>query len=196
MTSANLLGIARGAVDAEETRATEYSIRASAGCHPSMPHKRGELTDPLLSVVMPVYTSARRSRRSSRGYSPSRCARVVVVDDGSRDGTPEILRGSGPARLQTRDAAREEARGPRCAAASPKRHGDIVAIRTPFRVLAEEFPSLIEPISGYADVVYGSRFLGTPPRVHVSHYVGNRLLTLITNTSTTRCSSDIETSAR
>ena len=61
--------------------------------------------------------------------------------------------------------------------------GDIVVIQdADLEYSPEEFPSLIEPIcQGYADVVYGSRFLGRHRAFMFSHYVGNRLLTLVTN---------------
>jgi len=58
-----------------------------------------------------------------------------------------------------------------------------------------EYPRLLEPIlDGRADVVYGSRFLGGPQRVHLLwHYVGNKFLTLFSNMVTNLNLSDMET---
>ena len=162
-----------------------------------MTHKRGELTNPLLSVVMPVF-----NERETIGEIVARVLAVplrielVVVDDGSSDGTPAILR-----ELQQQHGfklivqPRNEGKGAALRRGFTETTGDIVAIQdADLEYSPEEFPSLIEPIcQGFADVVYGSRFLGRHRAFMFSHYLGNRLLTLVTNVLYDTMLSDMET---
>ena len=162
-----------------------------------MPHKRGELTNPLLSVVMPVF-----NERETIGEIVARVLAVklrvelIVVDDGSNDGTAEILRD-----IQRRHSftlvvqPKNEGKGAALRRGFAEATGDIIAIQdADLEYSPEEFPSLIEPIcQGYADVVYGSRFLGRHRAFMFSHYMGNRLLTLVTNVLYDTMLSDMET---
>src|SRR5215472_17491954 len=121
------------------------------------------LKDPLLSVVMPVYNERTTIDEIIRRVLAVRLRiQLIVVDDGSKDGTGEVLD-----RLQQElkftllrqtNAGKGAALRRGFAAAT----GDIVVIQdADLEYSPEEFPQLIELIcQGKADVVYGSRFLG------------------------------------
>jgi glycosyltransferase involved in cell wall biosynthesis len=162
-----------------------------------MPGLRGVLTDPLLSVVMPVY--------NERGTIEEMIARVVavpgirieliVVDDGSKDGTsqmlPDLQKKYGFKLLQKANGGKGSAlrRG------FQEVTGDLVVIQdADMEYSPEEFPDLIELIcQGRADVVYGSRFLGRRRVFLFTHYLGNCLLTFLTNVLYNTMLTDMET---
>jgi glycosyltransferase involved in cell wall biosynthesis len=122
---------------------------------------------------------------------------MVVVDDGSSDGTRELLRALAEA-PDLRLAFHEQNRG-KCAALATGfklARGDIVLVQdADLEYDPADYPSLIDPIlQGHADAVFGSRFLGGPHRVlFFYHYVGNRLITLLSNMTTGLNLTDIET---
>ncbi len=161
-----------------------------------------------VSVVMPVF-----NERNTIEEILDRVARVnidkeiVVVDDGSTDGTREILQ-----KLQ--DELREKSAVERTSAIriffQDKNRGKGAALRRGFReargevVIVQdadleydpkEYPVLLEPIErGLADVVYGSRFLGGPHRVlFFWHSVANKVLTTLSNMFTDLNLSDVWT---
>jgi glycosyltransferase involved in cell wall biosynthesis len=122
---------------------------------------------------------------------------VIVVDDGSTDGTPGILE-----RWAERDGVvvvRQPNRGKGAAirAGIPHVDGDIVVIQdADMEYDPAEVPALIEPIErGVADVVFGSRLAGgRPQRAYLFwHLVGNRFLSLLTNVLFNTTLSDMET---
>jgi len=122
---------------------------------------------------------------------------IVVVDDGSTDGTPRVLEdwaGRDGVRL-----VRQENRGKGAAirAAIPLLDGDITVIQdADMEYDPADVPALIEPIMrGSADVVFGSRLSGgRPQRAYLFwHLVGNRFLSLLTNVLYNTTLSDMET---
>jgi len=155
------------------------------------------LVDPKLSVVMPVY-----NERNTIGEIIGRVMRVplrielIVVDDGSKDGTRDLL-----ASLQQQHGftliLQPENRGKGAALRRGFEAvtGDLVIIQdADLEYSPEEYPDLIQLIcQGRADVVYGSRFLGRHRVFLFTHYAGNRLLTLITNILYNTMLSDMET---
>jgi glycosyltransferase involved in cell wall biosynthesis len=158
---------------------------------------RGKLTDPLLSVVMPAYNEEATIEEIVRRVLavPLR-TELIVVDDGSKDGTREIL-----GRLQAEHGfklllqPRNQGKGAALRRGFSEVTGDLVIIQdADLEYSPEEFPQLIELIcQGRADVVYGSRFLGRHRVFLYTHYLGNRLLTFLTNVMYNTMLTDMET---
>jgi glycosyltransferase involved in cell wall biosynthesis len=157
----------------------------------------GVLADPLLSVVVPVYNERSTVAEIVRRVLavPLRI-QLIVVDDGSTDGTREIL-----SDLQRETGftlvLQPENRGKGAALRRgfEEVKGDLVVIQdADLEYSPEEFPSLIDLIcQGRADVVYGSRFLGRHRVFMFSHYLGNRIVTLLTNVLYNTMLTDMET---
>jgi glycosyltransferase involved in cell wall biosynthesis len=156
-----------------------------------------KLTNPLLSVVMPVY-----NERDTIGEIIGRVLAVplrielIVVDDGSADGTREELQ-----TLQRQHGFKLILQPANAGKGSALRTGfahitgDIVLIQdADLEYSPEEYPDLIELIcAGRADVVYGSRFLGRHRVFLFTHYLGNKVLTFITNVLYNTILTDMET---
>jgi glycosyltransferase involved in cell wall biosynthesis len=162
-----------------------------------MSRLQGQLTNPLLSVVMPAYNEEATIEEMIRRVVavPVR-TELIIIDDGSKDGTREIL-----SRLATELPIKvifQPANGGKGAALRrgfQEVTGEIVVIQdADLEYSPEEFPELIELIcQGRADVVYGSRFLGRHRVFMFTHYVGNRIVTLLTNVLYNTMLTDMET---
>ena len=151
-----------------------------------------------LSVVIPVYNEVRTVRKLlERVRDVPLWLEVIVVDDGSTDGTRDVLpelEGT----LIDRLVLHEENRGKGAALRTGFAHatGDVVVVQdADMEYDPHEFPMLLHQIlDGRADAVYGSRFLGGPHRVlFFWHSVGNRFLTLLSNMLTDLNLTDMET---
>jgi glycosyltransferase involved in cell wall biosynthesis len=162
-----------------------------------MSRLKGVLSNPLLSVVMPVFNE----RTTIEEIIPRVLAvpvriELIVVDDGSTDGTRDLLTA-----LQKQHNFKlifQPANGGKGAALRRGFQdvtGDLVVIQdADLEYSPEELPDLIELIcKGRADVVYGSRFLGRHRVFLFTHYLGNRLLTSITNLLYNTMLTDMET---
>ena len=158
---------------------------------------RGILTDPLLSVVMPVYNErATIEEIIGRVFGQPVRVQLIVVDDGSTDGTRDVL-----TRLQQQRGfrlifqERNQGKGAALRRGFAEVAGDIVVIQdADLEYSPEEYPELIELIcQGRADVVYGSRFIGRHRVFLFSHYLGNVLLTFVTNVLYNTMLTDMET---
>lgn len=155
-----------------------------------------------LSVVIPVYneekTVADILERVRAVELPGLEQEIVVVNDASTDGTAEILAGldgSGGVRVLTHPENR--GKGAALATGFAAATGDVVLIQdADLEYDPNEYGKLVRPIlDGHADVVYGSRFMGSDAHrvLYFWHYMGNRFLTVLSNAFTNLNLSDMET---
>ena len=153
--------------------------------------------DPLLSVVMPVFNERNTIEEIIQRVLAVRMRiQLIVVDDVSTDGTTEILE-----RLQKEHGflllrqPRNGGKGAALRRGFQAVTGDLVLIQdADLEYSPEEYPLLTELIvAGRADVVYGSRFLGRHRVFLLTHYMGNRLLTMIANILYNTMLTDMET---
>src|SRR5450432_870781 len=153
-----------------------------------------------LSVVIPCYNECETIEAivsAVRAVSLPEIE-IIVVDDFSTDGTTEILKEK-LAAVVDRIIFHPENRGKGAALRSGFEAvtGDIVLIQdADLEYDPQEYPLLLEPIlSGKADVVYGSRFVGGRAHrvVYFWHMIGNRFLTLLSNMLTNLNLTDMET---
>jgi glycosyltransferase involved in cell wall biosynthesis len=154
----------------------------------------------LLSVVVPCFNEKDTVRELlGRVRRAPYEKEILVIDDGSTDGTRAILEEEAERDGDLRLYFHERNRGKGAALSTGFKHakGKVVIVQdADLEYDPAEYPRLVEPIrQDKADVVYGSRFLGGgPTRVHLFwHYVGNRLLTLVSNMFTNINLSDMET---
>lgn len=151
-----------------------------------------------LSVVIPVYNEADTITEVIRRVRDTPYdVEVIVVDDGSTDGTPDRLLALADADdlcLLRHDT--NLGKGAALRTGFARVTGDVVVIQdADLEYDPRDYGKLLEPIlDGRADVVYGSRFLGGPHRVlFFWHSVGNKFLTLISNAVTNLNLTDMET---
>jgi glycosyltransferase involved in cell wall biosynthesis len=153
-----------------------------------------------LSVVMPVYNERATLRDVvGRVLAVPLDVELICVDDGSRDGSREILGELQAEHPQIRVLLQPKniGKGAALRRGVQESTGDYVVIQdADLEYDPAEYPLLLGPlIQGKADVVYGSRFLGSGPHrvLYFWHSVGNSLLTLLSNALTNMNMTDMET---
>jgi len=153
-----------------------------------------------LSVIIPCYNEKDLLPEliSLVRRSPVEDKEIILVDDGSNDGTTELIKAGLEKEVDKVVYHRwNQGKGAAIRSGLECATGEMVIIQdADLEYDPNEYPKLIAPIvQGKADVVYGSRFSGGGPhRVHLFwHYVGNRLLTLLSNMFSNLNLTDMET---
>ena len=152
-----------------------------------------------ISVVIPVFNEVKTiGEIVQRVLAQEIVYEIIIVDDGSIDGTREKLLEIGKLNDRIRIIYQGENRGKGAALRRgfDEVTGEIIIIQdADLEYDPREYPQLLAPIlDGRADVVYGSRFLGGPHRVlYFWHYLGNRFLTFLSNALTNINLTDMET---
>jgi glycosyltransferase involved in cell wall biosynthesis len=151
-----------------------------------------------LSVIMPVYNEAGTIQKIlDRVIATGLTYEIILVDDGSRDGTRDILAGlDGRKNIHIIFHEKNKGKGAAVRTGIAAATGDVILIQdADLEYSPQDYPMLLKPIQeGLSDVVYGSRFLGGPRRaVMFWHMIANKLLTLTTNLLYNTILSDMET---
>ena len=151
-----------------------------------------------LSVVIPVYNEKRTLSELIRRVEAVKLEKeIIIVDDASTDGTRDLLKKyEEQERFKVIYQSKNTGKGSALRAGFDKAEGEIIIVQdADLEYDPKEYPILIEPIlDGRADVVYGSRFQGGTHRVFFFwHYVGNKVLTTLSNMCTNLCLTDMET---
>ena len=157
------------------------------------------IEDPFLSIVIPVYNEREWVEELVRRVQLQDFRKeLILVDDGSTDGTRDILPRIQQAWDNVRVLMHEQNQGKGAALRTgfQAARGDIIVIQdADLEYDPGDYPLLLTPIiDGRADVVYGSRFLGGPHRVlNFHHYIANQGLTFLSNALTNLNLTDMET---
>ncbi|HKB88289.1 MAG TPA: glycosyltransferase family 2 protein [Patescibacteria group bacterium] len=154
-----------------------------------------------LSIIVPAYneaaTIAKTLRRVLKIKIKGIKTEIVIVDDGSKDKTLAAIKNIKNKRISLISKRKNEGKGAAIKSALKKVTGDVITIQdADLEYNPDEIKKMIAPIvNGDADVVYGSRFIGSEPhRVLLFwHMIGNKILTLFCNMVTNLNLTDMET---
>lgn len=151
-----------------------------------------------ITILMPVYNEIHTLEEILKRVKAQNVAdEILLVDDGSIDGTRELLKD-----LDGEDSVRvilhekNQGKGAAVRTGLENATGDVILIQdADLEYDPRDYPKLLQPLEeGLADIVYGSRFLGAPRRVAMFwHMVANKLLTLMTNILYDTILTDMET---
>ncbi len=162
----------------------------------SSPGEEGEYS--LLSVIVPVFnerTTVAEVVRRIRAVDLPLPLEIILVDDGSSDGTDKVLTAIGDSTVRVITHGHNRGKGAAVRTGLEAARGDLVIIQdADLEYDPADWPRLLSPIlRGKAKVVYGSRFTGERKNMMPLHWVGNRFLSLVTNILYSTTLSDMET---
>lgn len=155
---------------------------------------------PCLSVVMPAYNEAATiGKVVEQVLAQPMVAELIIVDDASTDGTGRVIQTLAERHAQVKIFSHQVNQGKGAALRTGFRHATapiVIVQDADLEYDPAEYEILLGPIlDGKADVVFGSRFLGSGAHrvLYFWHYAGNRLLTLFSNMGTNLNLTDMET---
>jgi glycosyltransferase involved in cell wall biosynthesis len=151
-----------------------------------------------ITVLIPVYNEINTIEEIiQRVQRMDIASEILIVDDGSQDGTRDILKNmNGWENIRVLLHERNQGKGAAVRTGIKAAQGDVIIIQdADLEYDPRDYPDLLRPLEeGLADVVYGSRFLGGPRRPTMFwHMVANKLLTLMTNILYDTILTDMET---
>src|SRR5690349_14609554 len=151
-----------------------------------------------LSILMPVYNEEDRiadAVKQALDVQYPAEGEMAIVDDGRRDGTAEILRGLGDARLKVISHPRNRGKGAAIRTTVDNATGDyMVILDADLEYDPQDIPKLLEPVlDGRASIVYGSRTFGSHSAYSFWYVMGNKGVTTAANIIYNSYISDMET---
>src|ERR1700722_6192614 len=159
--------------------------------HPLRPYKS-------LTVIVPVYnerSTVAEVLRRMRAVELPVVLQIIVVDDGSSDGSDKVLDALADSTVRVIPHKANQGKGAAIRSGLAEVRGDLLLIQdADLEYDPNDWPRLLEPIlRGKARVVYGSRFTGERKNMMPLHWMGNRFPSLVTNVPYSSTLSDMET---
>ncbi len=152
-----------------------------------------------LTIIMPVFNEKQTIKEILRQVRTVDLGEIdkeiVIVDDGSTDGTADILKIEADSSIKVIVHPNNQGKGAAIRTGLAEAQGDLIVIQdADLEYDPEDYRKLLDPVlKGKAEVVYGSRFTGERRNMFFWHYVGNRFLSLLTNVLYNTTLSDMET---
>ncbi len=163
------------------------------------PRLAKSMKSPTLSIIVPVFNEAKTllalldkvQAVKLRGLKKQ----ILVVDDGSADGTRDVLKKLRKSSIEIYFHEKNRGKGAAIRTAIPHTKGDYVVVQdADLEYDPADYEKLLGPLlEGKADVVYGSRFMGTHQAFVFSHYLGNIFLSFVTTLLYGTVLTDMET---